>query len=242
MTQVTTQPNRIRIALVVIGGLLWVAVFGVLYAVWQDRRQSIVDGANDDNRSQAYVLPVKFLTYDLPDFELTECRGATVSKNDLKGKPWVAAFLFTRCNTECPRVESQLRQLDERLGKTDVRIVVFSVDPQHDTPRVLRNRYGDLLRTSPDRWLFLTGKQSEIYDLIQQGGFKLSVAQNTGKARTKGNEVTHSQSVLLVDGNGTVVGKYSGTGEEEMARLEAAIRRLVSVQNQPQPNSRKPSN
>jgi protein SCO1/2 len=86
-------------------------------------------------------------------------------------------------------------------------------------------RYAAELQADPERWLFLTGKQDDVYRLIKNG-FHLPVAQRTGDDRKPGDEVAHSQSVLLVDARGYVVGKFDGTSEVEMAKLERAIRRL----------------
>src|SRR5713101_367446 len=93
------------------------------------------------------------------DFSLTERSGQTVSRADLRGKVWVASFLFTRCCTGCPQITATLAQLQKELqGQPDVILVSFSVDPEHDTPKVLKD-YAKEWGADPKRWLFLTGKQ-----------------------------------------------------------------------------------
>jgi len=99
------------------------------------------------------------------DFTLTERSGRTIRCQDLRGKVWVASFLFTRCCTGCPRISADLLELQKNLPE-GVAIVSFSVDPEYDTPPVLK-AYADTLGADPKRWLFLTGKQSEIYHLIK---------------------------------------------------------------------------
>ena len=224
MTDPAPRSNRIRIALLVTGSVLWLAVFVLWYCAWQKRQQPGADYGNGASDPQPFIVATPFRPWEVPDFELTECRGKTVRKADLLGRPWVASFLFTRCKGACPRVASQLESLKDRLGRTDARLVTFTVDPEHDTPEVLK-RYADVLKADPEQWSFLTGTQKDVYDLILHG-FKMSVEQQTGAARTPGNEVSHSQSVLLVDAHGMVVGKFDGTNEVDMTKLATAIRKL----------------
>jgi protein SCO1 len=161
-------------------------------------------------------------------FALTERSGKTVRLHDLRGKVWVASFLFTRCCTGCPRISAGLTQLQKDLPDGAV-IVSFTVDPEHDTPEVLK-AYADSLGADPKRWLFLTGKQDEIYRLIK-GSFHLGVEQNQGEARRPGNEVTHSNRLLVVDRQGHIRGwDFDGTNPDDLPRLRQRIEELVSGQ------------
>jgi cytochrome oxidase Cu insertion factor (SCO1/SenC/PrrC family) len=164
------------------------------------------------------------------EFFLIERNGNTVTLKDLHGKVWVASFLFTRCCTGCPRISADLLQLQKDLADTEgVVIVSFSVDPEHDTPAVLKE-YADSLGADPKRWLFLTGKQEELYGLIRDS-FHLGVEQNKGKVRTPGNEVTHSNRLILVDRQGHIRGvDFDGTNPDDLPRLKQRIKELVSSQ------------
>ncbi|MFQ5734382.1 MAG: SCO family protein, partial [Planctomycetaceae bacterium] len=218
--------RRLRVALLVLGGVMWVAVFVVLFRLWDERRKAAAD--NGSQQTGQPVLPSKpaFQPYKLPDFTLEECRGGTIGKSDLLGKPWVASFIFTRCRGQCPKINAQMKELQSRLGDTNVRLVTISVDPRHDTPAVLK-RLAKKWNAPADRWLFLTGRQEDVYRLIHSG-FKLAVAQNTGNRRTPGNEVTHSHRVLHVDETGTVVGAYDGRSTLDMIRLRQVLTRKAA--------------
>jgi protein SCO1 len=161
------------------------------------------------------------------DFSLTERSGQTISRANLRGKVWVASFLFTRCCTGCPQITATLAQLQKELqGQTDVVLVSFSVDPEHDTPQAL-NDYAKEWGADAKRWLFLTGKQADIYRLIKES-FHLAVQQNEGPARTPGNEVTHSNRLMLVDRRGRIRGwDFDGTNAEELPRLRQKIEALL---------------
>src|SRR6185295_576676 len=102
-----------------------------------------------------------------PVFSLTNQNGQPFGSADLANKIWIADFIFTSCPGPCPIISSRMSELQKPLEKTDVHLVSFTVDPDKDTPQVLRN-YADRLSAKPDRWDFLTGKRSAIYDLSQK--------------------------------------------------------------------------
>ncbi len=118
-------------------------------------------------------------------------------------------------------------QLQKDLAnEPGVLIVSFTVDPEHDTPPVLK-AYADGLGADPKRWLFLTGKQAEIYGLIRDS-FHLAVEQNQGEARKPGNEVTHANRLMVVDRQGHIRGwDFDGTKPEDLPRLKQRINELL---------------
>lgn len=160
------------------------------------------------------------------DFELTERSGKAVKRTDLAGKVWVASFVFTCCTESCPRISGSMASLQHDLQEEkDVRLVSFSVNPASDTPAQLKV-YADNYQADPERWLFLTGKQEDVYRLIQES-FHLAVEQNRGEKRTPGNEVMHSNKLALVDRQGRIRGYFDGTDEAELARLRARIKQVL---------------
>jgi len=157
----------------------------------------------------------------LDDFQLTERSGRAVSRDDLKGKVWVAAFFFTRCAGPCSQVSGQMARLQEQWAGRDVVLVSFTVDPDHDTPAVLRD-YAAKFQADPQRWLFLTGERDKLYALIQNS-FKLGVAQNEGTARKPGDEVLHSTRLVVIDRKGEKRGYFDATDEAHMTKLTAKL-------------------
>ena len=75
-----------------------------------------------------------------------------------------------------------MSELQKPLENTDVHLVSVSVDPEHDTPAVLRG-YAEKLHAQPQRWDFLTGSKSAIYDL-SRNGFKLAIDDGTAENGT----------------------------------------------------------
>src|SRR5579885_2891328 len=143
------------------------------------------------------------------DFSLTERSGRTVTNADLAGKVWVASFVFTRCTGPCPQVTGTVARAQDALrGEPDVRLVTFTVDPEHDNPDELKN-YADHFGADPERWLFLTGSEEKLYALIRTR-FHLGVEHNKGNDVEPGQAVTHSTRLILVDRRGHIRGYPPG--------------------------------
>jgi cytochrome oxidase Cu insertion factor (SCO1/SenC/PrrC family) len=167
------------------------------------------------------------------DFSLTERGGRTVTPADLAGKVWVASFVFTRCTGPCPQITATVaRAQDAFRDEPDVRLVTFTVDPEHDNPDELK-RYAEHFGADPERWLFLTGSEAELYRLMEKG-FKVGVQRNKGDEARPGAEVTHSTKLVLVDCRGHVRGYFDGRqvddlGQpvDELPKLRKAVAALL---------------
>ena len=161
----------------------------------------------------------------LGEFRFEERSGRSVTQADLADRVWVAAFIFTRCPLSCPRITSVMKTLQERLARSNALLVSISVDPEHDTPAVLKayaNQFGAL----PDRWWFLTGPKAKTYDLVHDN-FKLALAESTAADRAEGAEtIAHSDRLALVD-HGQVVGFFESTDPKALDELVARATRLA---------------
>jgi protein SCO1/2 len=144
------------------------------------------------------------------DFSLTERSGRTVSKDDLLGKVWIASFEFTRCTSGCPQISATMEQLQADLSRfPDVRLVTFTVDPEHDRPEELRE-YAKHYHADPERWLFLTGEEKAIYPLLEKS-FHLPAQKNP--SGDSGNAVMHSPKLVVVDRQGRIRGYFDGRAD-----------------------------
>jgi cytochrome oxidase Cu insertion factor (SCO1/SenC/PrrC family) len=160
------------------------------------------------------------------DFVLVDQDGRNVGRPDLLGKVWVAAFVFTRCAGPCSQITGNLAHLQHDLaGQPDVALVSVTVDPEHDTPAVLKT-YATTFGAEPGRWHFLTGEPEAVYRLIRES-FHLAVEPTHGTARTPGNEVTHSTRLALVDHSGHIRGYFDGTTPDDLRRLRTRVAALV---------------
>ena len=116
----------------------------------------------------------------------------------------------------------------ERLQKDfaddpDVRLVTFTVDPEYDTPEVLRE-YAEHYHADPDRWLFLTGKEADVDRLLSQG-FHVGATKNTGPDATPGTAVTHDTHLAVVDQQGRVRDYFSGVPDSTATIADGTMRR-----------------
>lgn len=160
--------------------------------------------------------------YEVGPFTLTERSGATVTREDLLGRPWVASFVFTRCTGPCPAVVSTLRKLQDRLKGTESRIVTISVDPRWDTPEVL-TKHAAAAGADARRWLWLTGDETAIEAWIRSSF--ASPVERSADAPI-GVRVTHRTQIVAVDKRGRVRGFYHGESDADLDLLVARLRFL----------------
>src|SRR5204862_7858878 len=157
----------------------------------------------------------------VPEFVLVNQDGQNFGSAQLRGKIWIADFIYTTCPGPCPMISSRMSELQKPLEKTDVHLVSFSVDPEKDTPEVLRG-YAEKLQAEPARWDFLTGPKSTIYKLSHDG-FKLAVSDGTD---AEGIPV-HSTRMVLVDRHGQIRGYYDAAEADAMTKLLADTNHLL---------------
>ena len=160
----------------------------------------------------------------VPEFILVNQDGKNFGSAQLRGKIWIADFIYTTCPGPCPMISSRMSELQTPLEKTDVHLVSFSVDPAKDTPQVLRG-YAEKLQAEPGRWDFLTGPQSTIYNL-SRNGFKLAVSDGS---EDNGIPV-HSTRMILVDRHGVIRGYYDAAEVDAVTKLVADTTHLLREQ------------
>jgi protein SCO1 len=166
----------------------------------------------------------------LPAFRLVERSGRPLSLADLRGRPWVADFIFTQCAGACPAMTARMARL-RRDVPPDVQFVSFTVDPAHDTPEVLA-RYAASFGAD-EGWRFVTGPAKDLYAL-SVAGFKLAAMEvppgeqlptdDRGRwmqAAGGDGPFLHSSKFVLVDGAGVIRGYYDSTEEAAMRTLAA---------------------
>ena len=177
---------------------------------------------------------------EIGDFTLVDQTGAEVTRDDLLGKPWVASFIFTRCAYACPKLASEIHELNKTVDDVDLRFVSITVDPEHDTVEKMA-AFADIYEADPQRWLFLTGEKGEIYKLIRHG-FKVAAWEQFGTDRLPGFEFAHSLSLVHVGEDGKVLGMYSSTDESEVLTLSRVLKGDIETPeaNRPVPSQAVP--
>ena len=162
----------------------------------------------------------------VPPFQLTNQSDQPFGSAQLEGKIWIADFVFTSCPGPCPMISSRMSELQRPLENSDVHLVSFTVDPETDTPEILK-QYAEKLHARPGRWDFLTGPKEKIYELIQTG-FKLAVADGE-----EGGQPVHNTRGVLVDRRGTIRGYYDMLAPDAVTKLLADTNHLLREQPAP---------
>ena len=161
----------------------------------------------------------------VPDFSFTERNGNTVSLAQLRGKIWVADFIYTNCLDTCPLQTAVMAKLQEEFSANpDIQLVSFSVDPERDTPQVLTN-YAAKYQADPKRWYFLTGRREQMIRLVQKG-FHLAVATAPNDAEPPG-AIPHSPRFVLMDKEARIRGYYDSRDSQALVRLKNDVDTLM---------------
>ncbi|PIQ87032.1 MAG: hypothetical protein COV74_02495 [Candidatus Omnitrophica bacterium CG11_big_fil_rev_8_21_14_0_20_45_26] len=159
-----------------------------------------------------------------PDFQLTDQNGNSFSSHTLKGHVWIADFIFTRCLGVCPIMSAQMARLQRHLESEPVKLVSFSVDPDHDTPAILQDYAAKY--EAGDHWVFLTGERQTIWE-IASSNFHLGVGQATPEEMKQGAQpVLHSNRFVLVDQTGQIRGYFEGTNPDTIDHLAKLAKQL----------------
>lgn len=162
---------------------------------------------------------VRILTR-LPSFELTNQEGKNIGMTDLHGRVWIANFIFTRCTDTCPLQTQKMNELQTTFKEykkawKDIRLVSFSVDPEHDTSDVLSKYIGER-KLDTSQWHFLTGSRDSVWNLSKKG-FRLPVMD---EAKNTKMPILHSSQFVLVDWEGRIRGYYDALNPESFGQLQ----------------------
>ena len=153
---------------------------------------------------------------EIPSFELTNQQGQKFDRAALDGHVWIADFIFTNCESSCPRMSSKMHTIQGTTGP-GVRLVSFSVDPERDTPHALEE-YGKKYSADEKRWTFLTGSPATL-EMLDHDAFKLGSLS-----------MDHSTRFVLVDKKGRVRGYYGLFDGDAVARIAKDAERLEKDQ------------
>lgn len=185
----------------------------LLVTAWVVDAPKLLERAAPDNPKTSLTLPPR----EVPEFQLTSHRGEEIKLVDLRGKVWVANFIFSSCPGPCKDLTRRLRQIDEALGtRADVRIVSFSIDPKTDTPQTLAKYAGEY--GASERWLFLTGPRALTTKLANEG-FLLALTNDP-------EDFTHSDKIVVVDREGRARFWIDSHAKDAVAQTVKAVEAL----------------
>ena len=162
--------------------------------------------------------------FSITEFSLTDEHGIRISSRDLRGKVWIADFIFTSCPDICPMLTTQLANVERHFrDEPDVRFVSITVDPEVDTPARLLS-YANEHHADLSRWSFLTGTRAEVGDVTEKI-FKQPFEAKVPSADGKFYSIMHAGRLMLMDKQSTLRGIYETT-PEGLRQLEKDARAL----------------
>ena len=186
-----------------------ILVFGIIFVPRiVDRVNNEDITRNDESRSVGVKKNIKSdLSYiqvnqekrKVPSFSFTNQNGEIITDKDYLGKVYVVEFFFTTCPTICPRMNRNLVEIQNEFENyKDFGVASFTINPQTDTPQVLK-AYADTYGILNPNWHLMTGDRDAIYNLARTG-FYLVVGEN---AEVEGG-FEHSGNFALIDKEGYI--------------------------------------
>ena len=146
----------------------------------------------------------------VPAFEFTDQNNKLVDNSNFENKVYVVEFFFTSCPTICPRMnENMVKIQNEFFGNPSFAIASVSIDPERDSPQVLK-AYAKEKGATLKNWYFLTGDKDDVYT-FSNDGFRLYAGEN--KDVEGGFE--HSGLFALIDKEGYIRSRTVISGENE---------------------------
>ena len=159
--------------------------------------------------------------HTIPDFSFIDQDSNLITNGTFKDKAYVVDFFFISCPTICPKTTKQMLRIYDQFKEEDgLKLVAHTVDPKRDSVAALK-LYAHNLNVDSDRWHFVTGDKSDIYDIAEE---YFSVAKEDPDAP---GGFDHSGRFILVDKNRMVRSFCNGTDPGDVDRFMEDIQILL---------------
>ena len=167
-------------------------------------------GASQSRRSSEFRLPEPGVA--VPNFVLVNQDGKRIHLREYQGKAVLLTFIYTRCPLPdyCPLMTSNFVEINDDLRKSKnlyqkTRLLSISIDPEYDTPHVLRT-YGSPFTGEHDartfsHWQFASASPEELKEISRF--FGLQYWEEEG-------QIVHSMSTALISPQGKLYRWYPG--------------------------------
>lgn len=162
---------------------------------------------------------------DIAPFQLSDQDGHPFGLEQMLGKVWVADFFFTSCPSICPLLTESMQELArEFANEPELRFLSISVDPETDTPEVLR-AHAESLRLPQTHWRLLSGPRADVHALCEQS-FRLAF----GEEMSADGDILHSTRLVIVDARGRVRSYHDALDPAARTGLRKALRAVLAEQ------------
>ena len=152
--------------------------------------------------------------HTIADFSFVNQNGKTITQKDYEGKIYVADFFFTTCGSICPKMTTNLAEIQKAIiNNPKVMLLSHTVFPETDSIPVLK-AYALKNGVFDSKWNLVTGDKKAIYTMAR----KSYLAVKLGRPEQL-YDMVHTENFVLVDTKRRVRGFYDGTKKEDMKRL-----------------------
>jgi len=156
--------------------------------------------------------------HTIANISFTNQNGKTITEKDYAGKIYVADFFFTTCGSICPKMTSNMVEIQKAIiNNPKVMLLSHTVLPEIDSVPVLK-KYAIEKGVDDRKWNLVTGDKKDIYTMAR----KSYLAVKLGKPDEL-YDMVHTENFILVDAKRRVRGFYDGTDPKDIDRLIADI-------------------
>ena len=166
---------------------------------------------------------------DVPDFRLTNQSAQPIHLAQYRGKVLLLTFIYTRCPIPeyCTLMSQNFAQIETELAKEPdlyqkTHLLSISIDPEYDTPAVLRSygaaHTGKYTDEKFAHWEFATGSKDEIKGVAQFFGLRYYA---------DADQIVHGLRTVIITPAGKVAKVYrdnSWKPEEVLLELRKNVR------------------
>jgi len=192
-----------------------IIVISLFYSALKPKKSLPIFNPSDVN-PELVDTTVQYISkyHTIADFSFTNQNGKTITQKDYEGKVYVADFFFTTCKSICPKMTTNLVDVQKAfLDNPKVKLLSFSVMPDVDNVSVLKE-YAKINGVIDSKWNLVTGDKKAIYTMAR----KSYLAVKQGKPDEQ-YDMVHTENFVLVDSKRRVRGFYDGTNKDEIQRL-----------------------
>ena len=203
---------------IIVWGIISVSLF---YSILKPvERLPIYQPASVNSELVDTTIVHKINYHKISDFSLTNQNGETVTQSKYDNKIYVADFFFTTCQSICPIMTKNMKDIQDKLIKdSEILLLSHTVFPEIDSVEVLK-KYAVENEVIDSKWDLVTGDKKEIYDLARKS-YLAAKDNNFGEY-----EMIHTENFVLIDKKKQIRGFYDGTNKEEIDRLYKDIKIL----------------
>jgi protein SCO1/2 len=159
--------------------------------------------------------------HTIADFSFTNQNGKIITEKDYEGKIYVADFFFTTCGSICPKMTTNLSDIQKAFANDPkVKLLSFTVFPETDSVPVLK-AYAKKYMVDDSKWNLVTGDKKEIYTMARKSYLAVKLGEPSQLY-----DMVHTENFVLVDTKKRVRGFYDGTNKDDVKRLIDDIRFL----------------